>query len=87
MATSLGLEMPLFTQSSYILEHSKQVSDYLYLQDSSIFNTEPKSCTGFWVALQDTKLEEGCLQTLSEGRKYPLDKLYKIKDGNLNVLN
>ena len=87
LATSLGLEMPLFTQSSYILEHSKQDSDYLYLQDSSIFNTEPESCTGFWVALEDTKLERGCLLTLSEGRKYPLKKLYKIKDDNLNVFN
>ena len=87
LATSLGLEMPLLTQSSYILNHSKTDPENSYKQDSSVFYTEPESCIGFWVALEDTTLEEGCLLTLSEGHPYHLKKIYNIKDNNLNVFN
>ena len=43
-------------------------------QDSTFIYTEPESCTGFWFALEDATLENGCMQFIPGGHKLPLKK-------------
>jgi phytanoyl-CoA hydroxylase len=45
--------------------------------------TQPKSCVGFWLALEDATVENGCLQALPQGHKVSLKQRFKItKNGN-----
>ena len=45
--------MTLFTRSFYIFDSTKQIDNYSYLLDSSMFYKEPMSCVGFGVAPED----------------------------------
>lgn len=64
--------------------------------DAEFLFTNPISCIGFWFALQDCTIENGCLEFLPNSHKiYPLNKRfvkdlqngYGTKFANLNNLN
>ena len=50
-------------------------------QDSTFLYTEPETAVGFWVALEDATIENGCLQVASGGHKGPLRKLFTKENG------
>ena len=39
------------------------------------------SCIGFWVALEDATIENGCLQAITGGHTTPLKKRFKLSKG------
>lgn len=47
--------------------------------DAEFLYTSPSSCVGFWFALQDCTLENGCLQYIPGSQKWPLKKRF-VKD-------
>lgn len=61
VAEGLGLEDPLLLQSMYILKPPHIGGEVICHQDSTYIWTEPQSCLGLWVALEDATLENGCL--------------------------
>ena len=87
LLTSLGIEMPLLAKSTYILKHSDHDKYSYYNQDSSILYTEPESCIGCTISLDNETIENGCLWTFSQGHLGPLKKRYLYNNENFEVLN
>ncbi len=61
LARDLGLRDPLVLQSMYIFKQPGIGGEVNWHQDATFLYTDPISVTGFWLALQDASLENGCL--------------------------
>ncbi|XP_044734494.1 phytanoyl-CoA dioxygenase domain-containing protein 1 [Chrysoperla carnea] len=57
----LGYQDPVIPQSMYIYKNPGVGSEVKSHQDASYLYTEPLALTGFWFALDDATLENGCL--------------------------
>ena len=71
---SLGFEDPVILQSMYIFKPPRIGGEVFCHQDSTYIYTEPESCVGFWFALEDATLENGCMQFIPGAHKGPLKK-------------
>ena len=76
---------PRLLQSMYICKNAHIGGEVNCHQDSTFLYTEPESCIGFWVAIEDATVQNGCLYAESGGHKGPLRKLFQDKDGNLQM--
>ena len=79
----LGLEQPLLVQSMYIFKPPKIGGEIREHQDSSYMCTEPESLIGFWVALEDATLENGCLMVSPGSHLGGLRERLHYKEGDL----
>ena len=52
-------------------------------QDSTFLFTEPESCIGFWFALEDATLENGCLWAIPGAHHGSLKARFRERDGAL----
>ena len=75
--------MPRLVQSMYICKNAHIGGEVNCHQDSTFLFTEPESCVGFWVALEDATTENGCLYAETGGHRGPLRKLFRDVDGVL----
>ena len=83
-ARRIGFSEPAVLQSMYIFKPPKIGGEVVCHQDSTYIYTEPESCVGFWFALEDATLENGCMQFIPGGHKLPLKKRnYRGADGKL----
>jgi len=81
---ALGVDDPLILQSMYIFKPPNIGGEVVCHQDSTYLYTEPESCVGFWFALEDATLENGCMQFIPGAHKLPLKKRnYRKPDGKL----
>ena len=87
LVTSLGIEMPLLVKSTYILKHSDNDRYSSYNQDSSLLYTEPESCIGCKISLDNETIENGCLWTFSKGHLEPLKTRYVDNNKNFEISN
>jgi len=71
LAASLGLTHPLLLQSMYIFKQPFIGGEVNAHQDHTFLWTDPPSAVGFWIALEDATLENGCLWALPGGHKEP----------------
>ena len=69
LAADLGLEDWLVIQSMYIFKHAKIGGVVDVHQDATFLYTEPASCIGFWFALEDATIENGCMWAKPGGQK------------------
>jgi phytanoyl-CoA hydroxylase len=76
LAGELGLKQPLMLQSMYIFKQPRIGGEVNSHQDSTFLYTEPLTCLGFWFALEDATLENGCLWALPGGHKLGLKKRF-----------
>lgn len=84
VAKSIGFERPAVLQSMYIFKPPNIGGEVVCHQDSTYIYTEPESCVGFWFALEDATLENGCMQFIPGGHKLPLKKRnFRGADGKL----
>jgi len=84
LARRIGLADPAILQSMYILKPPRIGGEVVCHQDSTYIYTEPESCVGFWFALEDATLENGCMQFIPGGHRLPLKKRnYRRPDGRL----
>ncbi len=81
LAADLGLTDSLMIQSMYIFKHAEIGGVVDVHQDSSFLYTEPASCVGFWFALEDATVENGCLWAKPGGHKTPLRSWFYRKEG------
>lgn len=72
LAGDLGVAEPLLLQSMYIFKSPGIGGEVSCHQDSTFLYTEPLSCIGFWVALEDATIENGCMFALAGEHKGPL---------------
>lgn len=76
-AKSLGFELAVVLQSMYIFKPPRVGGEVSPHQDGTFLNTEPLSVTGFWFAVDDATLENGCLWALPGGHHEPLRERFK----------
>ena len=81
LAGELGLDAYVLIQSMMIFKHARIGGKVDIHQDASFLYTEPTSCIGFWFALEDATIENGCLWAKPGGHKTPLRDWFKRKNG------
>lgn len=81
LATELGMRKPLLLQSMYIFKQPHIGGEVNSHQDSTFLYTEPLTCLGFWFALEDATLENGCLWALPGGHRLGLKKRFVRAEG------
>jgi len=83
-ARCIGFVDPVILQSMYIFKPPNIGGEVVCHQDSTYIYTEPESCVGFWFALEDATLENGCMHFIPGGHKLPLKKRnYRGADSKL----
>jgi len=81
---SLGYHNPAIIQSMYIFKPPRIGGEVYCHQDSTFLYTEPESCIGFWFALEDATVENGCMHFIPGGHKGALKKLhYRDPNGKM----
>lgn len=84
IAARLGIQTPQLVQSMYIFKPPGVGGEVVCHQDSTYLFTQPESCIGFWFAIDDADLENGCMHFVPGGHKGPLRKLNRRQaDGKL----
>jgi len=80
----LGLTSPLLLQTMYIFKQPHIGGEVVCHQDATYLRTDPQTCLGLWVALEDATLENGCLWGIPGGQMGSQPKaIFKRKpDGN-----
>ncbi|MBP6822063.1 MAG: phytanoyl-CoA dioxygenase family protein [Acidobacteria bacterium] len=76
IASDLGFSQPLLLQSMYIFKQPNIGGEVTCHQDATFLFTEPMTVTGFWFALEDATLENGCLWAIPGGHKLGLKKKF-----------
>ncbi|TYZ68541.1 hypothetical protein PybrP1_007696 [[Pythium] brassicae (nom. inval.)] len=69
---SLGYRRPMAVQSMYIFKQPSIGGEVSAHQDGSFLYTEPQSVLGFWWALEDCTLENGCLHGVPGSHAEPI---------------
>ncbi|KAI4379103.1 hypothetical protein MLD38_005440 [Melastoma candidum] len=66
---SLGYKRPIIIQSMYIFKQPGIGGEVVPHQDNSFLHTEPPTCTGLWLALEDATVSNGCLWAIPGSQK------------------
>jgi len=84
LADSLGFADPVLIQSMYIFKPPHIGGEVVCHQDSTYLYTEPESCTGFWFALEDATVDNGCMYFMPGAHRGPLRKRnYRVSETEL----
>ena len=86
IAKSIGLLFPLLLQSMYIFKQPRIGGEVVCHQDSTFLYTKPETTVGFWVALEDANIDNGCLWVASGAHKGPLRKLFTKKNNKMTMV-
>ncbi|MEO6712512.1 MAG: phytanoyl-CoA dioxygenase family protein [Mycobacteriales bacterium] len=76
IARDIGMAEPLLVQSMYIFKQPRIGGEVVQHQDATFLYTEPVSVVGFWYALQDATIENGCLWAVPGGHRTTLRKRF-----------
>lgn len=80
----IGFSVPAIIQSMYIFKPPRIGGEVYCHQDSTFIYTEPESCVGFWFALEDATVDNGCMQFIPGGHKMGLKERHlRGADGKL----
>jgi phytanoyl-CoA hydroxylase len=82
VAADIGLADALALQSMYIFKQPLIGGEVACHQDSTFLYTEPLTVTGFWFAIEDATLQNGCLWAKPGGHRTSLRKLFKRAGGS-----
>lgn len=85
LAQALGFAEPLLVQSMYIFKPPQIGGEVHCHQDSTFLYTEPESCIGFWIALEDATIDNGCLWAAPGTHREPLRERFRYLDGELGM--
>lgn len=77
----LGFKTPCLLQSMYIFKQANIGAEVNCHQDATYLHTQNQDPVGFWFALQDATLENGCLQVLPCPHTTPVKKCMMRDDG------
>jgi len=65
----LGHQSSLLLQSMYIFKQPQIGGEVLCHQDATYLRTDPETCIGIWIALEDATLDNGCLWGIPGGQR------------------
>ena len=77
VATGIGMDDPLAIQSMYIFKQPHIGGEVSCHQDATFLYTEPLSVVGFWFAIENATLENGCLWVQPGGHRGPLRQRFE----------
>ncbi len=77
-AQAIGITEPLLLQSMYIFKSPHIGGEVTCHQDSTFLYTDPMTVVGFWVALQDATVDNGCLWAQPGGHRGPLRRRFVL---------
>ena len=77
VAADIGLADALALQSMYIFKQPLIGGEVGCHQDSTFLYTDPMTVTGFWFAIEDATLQNGCMWAKPGGHLTTLRKLFK----------
>jgi phytanoyl-CoA hydroxylase len=80
LCADLGYEDPAILQSMYIFKQPRIGGEVTSHTDQTFLWTEPRSVTGFWFAIEEATLENGCLWALPGGQSIPVKSRFR-RDG------
>jgi phytanoyl-CoA hydroxylase len=80
VAADIGLVDPLAVQSMYIFKQPYIGGEVGCHQDAPFLYTDPITVTGFWFAIEDATLENGCLWVQPGGHRGPLRRVFQRAD-------
>lgn len=75
-ARQLGFVSPAVVQSMYIFKQPGIGGEVTPHKDCTFLSTEPQSCIGFWFALEDVTLENGCLWYVPGSQNTPTSRRF-----------
>lgn len=78
-ARVIGLESPLLLQSMAIMKPPGIGGEVTCHQDSTFLYTEPESCVGFWLAIDEATLQNGCMEFIPGEHRGALRRLFRRK--------
>ena len=81
LSRGIGMTDPLLLQSMVICKQPYIGGEVNTHQDSTFLYTEPETCTGFWLALEDATIENGCMWAAPGGHKSSLRQRF-VRDGD-----
>ena len=81
LAADLGLVAPQLWQSMFIFKQPGIGGEVTWHQDASFFDTTPATVTGFWFALEDATVDNGCLWVQPGGHRGPLRERF-VREGD-----
>lgn len=79
-ARAIGLRNPLLLQSMVIMKPPGIGGEVTCHQDSTFLYTEPETCVGFWLAIDEATPLNGCMEFIPGEHKGPLRRLFRRKD-------
>ncbi|CAA2995611.1 phytanoyl- dioxygenase [Olea europaea subsp. europaea] len=78
---SLGYRRPVIIQSTYIFKQPGIGGEVVPHQDNTFLYTDPPTCTGLWLALEDATVINGCLWAIPGSHKDGLVRRF-VRDEN-----
>lgn len=76
----LGVEVPLAVQSMYIFKQAFVGGEVGAHQDGAFLYTNPQTCIGFWWALDDCHVNNGCLWAVPGSHKLGVHRRFRRRD-------
>ncbi|CEM07811.1 unnamed protein product [Vitrella brassicaformis CCMP3155] len=77
---ALGYRRPAVVQSMYIFKQPAVGGSVTPHQDSSFIHTDPPSCLGVWIALEDANKTNGCLYAVPGSHKKGILKRFLLNE-------
>ena len=77
VAREVGMLNPLALQSMYIFKQPRIGGEVGVHQDATFLYTNPITVTGFWFAIEDATIDNGCLWAVPGTHRGPLYELFK----------
>lgn len=77
VAADIGLADAVALQSMYIFKQPSIGGEVGCHQDATFLYTEPMTVTGFWFAIEDATLDNGCLWAAPGGHRTGLRQVFK----------
>lgn len=77
-AAAIGFADPKLLQSMYIFKQPHIGGEVACHQDSTFLWTDPMTVVGFWIALEEATLANGCLWAQPGGHRGPLRKRFVL---------
>jgi len=82
LASAIGMRDPLLLQSMYIFKSPRIGGEVTCHQDATFLYTDPVTVTGFWFALEDATIDNGCLWAQPGGHRGTLRKRFVREGGD-----
>ena len=85
VAHGIGFARPQLLQSMVICKQPQIGGEVTSHQDSTFLYTEPQSCVGFWLALEDATIENGCMWGAPGGHEGALKSRFVRTDEGMEM--